>query len=492
MEQTIKKTKLDYFIDYYAGVGLEKESKEVVTGHCNYLKASKKLKAAYATHYAGYLNTLKFTLCERVKPYASKAPSFTAQLETLAKIKGDKKKTLTQRKKKLDTSYNSKLAANVADQVCFQINQLLTAFEKASNNLTFKPPRSFYETLADVRETLSSYRFNKRELWEDFVMPDSQLMLSVQSRPVVNWAIELDNAAELAFLALAKFEKSSNPDDKVKFSGIIGKLKTGLCSRLYDDLNGALLTSPNQTPESNWLDTVSVTDVIRGEYVSVPIGSENLPVALLSAKEEVSRELAETDTRLAYALESESCRSGIFASIKAMTRDLEKGLSEAIDKTDFLISFFNLNKGAYLQAFLDRAIVKAVEGKGKSDKSHLSELNSLLATHSVIATPNNGESKNAGVMGASELVHYIKFTCPWLTYKANDGGFYESAKWEGLATVHKGEGFPVTMGDNVCLYPPITLIRYLTVKKSIQAQVRITNRARKRHNDGLKTTPPAK
>lgn len=486
MEQTSKKTKFDYFIGYYSSINLEKEAKEVVSGHVNMLKASKKLKAAYATHYATYLKTLKFTACERVKPYAMQAPNFTAQLETLIKIKGDKKKTLVSRKKKLETAYNAMLASNVAGKVCFKINKLLTAFEKTCNNLTFKPTRAFYETLADVRETLVSRDFNKRDMWQDFTMPDSRLLLSAQSVPVVDWVLEQDYTVELALLALAKFEKSSQEEDKVKFGGIIGKLRSGLCKRLYEDLNGALLTNASQEPQPNWLDTVSITDVIHGEYVSVPIGSENKPVAMLSAKEELSRELAETDTRLAYSLESESCRTGIFASIKAMTRDLEHGLSAAKDKTDFLISFFNTNRGAYLQSYLDRAVAKAVEGKGKADKSHLSELNSLLTTFSVIATPNNGESKIVGVLGSSELVHYIKFVCPWLTYKANDGGFYEIAKWEGPATVHKGDDFPVTAGDSVCLYPPITLMRYLTVKKSIQAQVRITNRARKRHNEGLK------
>lgn len=489
MEQTIKKTKLDYFIDYYAGVGLEKESKEVVTGHCNYLKASKKLKAAYATHYAGYLNTLKFTLCERVKPYASKAPSFTAQ--TLAKIKGDKKKTLTQRKKKLDTSYNSKLAANVADQVCFQINQLLTAFEKASNNLTFKPPVAFYETLADVRETLVSYGFNKRDLWQGFNMPDSRLMLSVQSSSVVNWILELDNSAELAFLALAKFEKSSNPDDKVKFSGIIGKLKTGLCSRLYDDLNGALVRDTSHEPQPNWLDTVSITDLIRGEYVSVPIGSETLPVALLSAREEVSRELSETDTRLAYALESDDVRKGIFGGIKAMAAELETGLKNCDDKVRFLTDFFVVNKNKFLQAYLDRAVAKAIESKGNTDSKHLTDLNTLLSSFSVVINPKNGESKVVGALGASDIVNYVKFVCPWLSYKPNDGGFCESQRWTGPATAHKGDGFPLVINDKVCLYPPLTLMRYITVKKQIQAEVRITNRARKRHNEKIKGNAPS-
>lgn len=490
MEQTIKKTKFDYYIGYYASVGLEKESKEVVSSHVALIKAAKSLKAARVKHFVASLDSAKFERVAKLSPY--KVYTVEPKLATLVDILAKKEKTLTQRKKKLATSYNTMLVSNVTSKVCFHIGQVLTAFEKACNNLTFKPTSAFYDTLADVRETLVSYGFSKRELWQGFKMPDSQLMLSVQSTPIVDWVLELDNTAELALLALSKFEKSSQPEDKVKFSALIGKLRTGVCARLYDDLNGALLTNAGQEPQPNWLDSVKITDVIRGEYVSVPIGSENVPVAFLSAKEELARELSETDTRLSYSLESESCRTGIFGGIKAMTRELEHGLSAATDKTDFLVSFFNANKGAYLQAFLDRAIAKAVGGKGGADKSHLSELNSLLATYSIIAAPNNGESKNVGVMGASELVHYIKFVCPWLTYKANDGGFYESAKWLGPTTVHKGDGFPVVAGDNVCLYPPITLVRYLTVKKTIQAQVRITNRARKRHNDGLKTTPPVK
>lgn len=492
MEQTAKKTKFDSFIEAYSNVGLEKEAKETVTGHCNYLKAAKKLKTAYATHYANYLKALKFTACERVKPYAMQAPSFTEKLETLVKIVGDKKKTLTQRKKKLAASYNTMLASNVASKACFQINQLLTAFEKACNNLTFKPTRAFFDTLSDVRETLSSYKFNKRDLWQGFKMPDSRLMLSAQSIPVVNWILELDNTAELAFLALAKFEKSSLPDDKVKFSEIIGKLRTGVCARLYEDLNGVLLTNPNQEPQPNWLDGVKITDVIRGEYVSVPIGSENVPVALLSAKEELSRELAETDTRLAYAVEGDDIRTGIFGAIKCMAAELETGLKESNDKVSFLSSFFILNKHKFLQSFLDSAIANAIKGKGSADSNHLADLNTLLSSFSVVINPKNGESRVVGVMGASELANYVKFTCPWLSYKPNDGGFYESAKWLGPATAHKGDGFPLIMSDKVCLYPPITLMRYLTVKKQIQAEVRITNRARKRHNDGLKTTPPAK
>lgn len=505
MEQTIKKTKFDYFIDYYASVGLEKEAKETVTGHCNYLKASKKLKTAYTKHYADYLKTLKFTACikpstettsftacECAKPYAMQVPNFVTQLETLEKIKGDKNKTLTQRKKKLAASYNSKLASSVAGKVCFQINKLLTAFEKACNNLTFKPTRAFYDTLADVRETLSSRGFSKRDLWQDFTMPDSQLMRSIQSIPVVVWVLESDYTAELAFLALAKFEKSSNPDDKVKFGNIIGKLKTSLCKRLYDDLNGALLTNASQEPAPNWLDSVKITDVIWGEYVSVPIGSENEPVAMLSSKEEIARELAETATRLAYALEGEDVRTGIFAAIKCMTTELEVGLKESNDKVSFLASFFILNKHKFLQAFLDMAIARAVEGKGSADSNHLADLNTLLSSFSVVINPKNGESRVAGIMGASEIVNYVKFICPWLSYKPNDGGFRESQRWAGLATAHKGDGFPLTINEKVCLYPPITLMRYITVKKQIQAEVRITNRARKRHNEKLKTSTPAK
>lgn len=492
MEQTSKKTKFDYFIESYSSVGLEKEAKEAVVGHCNLLKASKKLKAAYSTHYAGYLKTLKFTLCERVKPYAAKNPSFTAQLETLVKIVGDKKKTLVSRKKKLETAYSTMLASNVVSKACYKINQLLTAFERACNNLTLKPTMAFYDTLADVRETLVSRGFNKRDLWQDFDMPDSQLMLSVQSTPVLDWVIESDYTVELAFIALAKFEKSSQDDDKVKFGNIIGKLRTGLCERLYNDLNGALLSGPGQEPQPNWLDSVKITDIIRGEYVSVPIGSENVPVALLTSREEVAKELAETDTRLAYALEGDDVRTGIFGAIKCMAAELDAGLKESNDKVSFLSSFFILNKHKFLQSFLDMAIARAIEGKGSGDNKHLADINTLLSSFSLVINPKNGESRVAGVMGASELVNYIKFTCPWLTYKANDGGFYESAKWVGPATAHKGEGFPLVINEKICLYPPITLTRYLTVKKQIQAEVRITNRARKRHNDGIKATQQAK
>lgn len=490
MEQTIKKTKLDYFIGYYSSVNLEKEAKEVVSAHVNMLKAAKSLKAARVKHFVASLDSAKFKRVTKFHPY--RLYTVEPKLATLVDILAKKEKTLASRKKKLAASYNTMLASNVAGKVCFQINQLLTAFEKACNNLTFKPTHAFYETLADVRETLVSYGFNKRDLWQGFNMPDSQLMLSVQSSSVVNWILELDNSAELAFLALAKFEKSSNPDDKVKFSSIIGKLKTGLCSRLYDDLNGALLTSPNQTPEPNWLDTVSVTDVIRGEYVSVPIGSENLPIALLSAKEEVSRELAETDIRLSYALEGDEIRKGIFGGIKAMAAELETGLKNCDDKVRFLTDFFVVNKNKFLQAFIDNAVAKAIESKGNTDSKHLTDLNMLLSSFSVVINPKNGESKVVGALGASDIVNYVKFTCPWLTYKANDGGFCESQRWTGPATAHKGDGFPLVINDKVCLYPPLTLMRYITVKKQIQAEVRITNRARKRHNDGLKTTPPAK
>lgn len=465
-----KKTKLDYFIESYSAYGLEKEATQVVASHVQFLVATGKLNEAIKKH------TLE-----------NPGVDIREKVSVLVGIKAKKQTTLTSRKAKLKAAYKNKLACTVACGLVLKINGILNAFELASSNLTFKPTRTFFDTLADVRETLSNYSFKKRETWDSFVIPDSPLMLSVQSTPIISWLLsDSYKHVELCFTALAKFKKSSQADDVIAFGTLIGKLKTSLCRRLYDDLNGALVTSANQVPEPNWLDTVKITDLIQGEYVSVPIGSEDKPVAMLNAREEVARELAETDTRLAYVLESEECRSGIFAHIKAMTKELESGLSSATDKVDFLISFFNMNRCLYLQAYLDGAIAKAVLGKGNTDKKHLSDLNSLLASYSVIASPNNGEAKNVGVMGASELVHYVKFCCPWLAYKANDGGWYESAKWEGLSTVHKGQGFPVTGNDTICLYPPITLSRYLTVKKTIQLQVRITNRARKRHNDALK------
>lgn len=488
-----KKTKLDYFIESYSAYDLNKEAKDVVSSHVQFVKASKAVKTALIKHYGSYFaetfEGIKFQFSVPCHAYVKRAhvvPCFNAKVSTLSVIKDKKQKTLVSRKAKLLASYKGKLASNVASGLVLKINSLLNAYEKASNNLTNKPPRAFFDDLSDVRETLNAVKFCKREAWEGFRMPDSQLMLSMQSTPVVTWLLEDAYNVETCFNALAKFKKSSQADDVVAFGALIGNLRSSLCGRLYDDLNGALLTSSSQEPAPNWLDSVKITDLVQGEYVSVPIGSEDKPVELLSAREEVQRELAETETRLSYALESEACRVGIFAAIKGMTRDLESGLANATDKTEYLISFFNANRGVYLQAFLDRAIAAAIKGKGQADKKHLNDLNSLLTSYSVIATPNNGESKVVGVMGASELVHYVKFICPWLTYKANDGGFVESVKWEGLATAHRGHGFPVIGSGNVCLYPSITLHRYLQVKKTIQIQVRITNRARKRHNESLK------
>lgn len=492
-----KKTKLDGFIEAYASYDLQKEAKDVISSHVQFLKACKTLKAALVKHYGAYFaetfNGVKFqfinlspVFCRVYARRANNAPTFAEKVETLSKIRADKLKTLTSRKAKLRAAYKGKLASSVASGIVLKVNGLLNAFEKACANLTFKPSREFFDTLSDVRETLNTVKFGKRETWHGFIIPDSRYLLSTQSMPIVSWLFsDSYKQVETCFTAISKFEKSSQVDKIADFDSIIDKLETSLCKRLHEDLAGKLITHASQTPAPNWLDSVDIKHVIRGEYVTADIGSENVPVKMLSAKEEVSRELAETDVRLSYSLESEACRTGIFAAIKGMTRELESGLVSATDKTGYLISFFNQNRGAYLQAYLDRAISKAIDGKGTADKSHLSDLNSLLASYSVVATPNNGESRVVGVLGASEIAHYVKFCCPWLSFKGNDGGWVESSKWEGPATAHKGSGFPVIGSDNVCLYPPITLHRYLTVKKSIQAQVRITNRARKRHNENL-------
>lgn len=467
MEQ--KKTKLDYFIESYGAYGLEKDATQVVASRVQFLTASAKLKAAIKKHTA-----------------ENQGVDISEKVSVLADIKSKKLVTLEKRKAKLVSEYRNKLACTVAGGIVLKISGILNAFEKACANLTFKPTRAVFNTLADVRTTLTSYKYGKRETWEAFIMPDSRLLLSEQSTPVIAWLLsDSVKSVEKCFTALAKFEKSSFPDKIAEFDNLIHKLETNLCKRLHDDLNGALLTSPNQEPEPNWLDAVDIRHVIRGEYVVADIGSESVPVKMLSAREEVQRELAETDVRLAYSLESEECRTGIFANIKAMTRELESGLTNAVDKADFLIGFFNKNRADYLQSYLDRAISTAIKGKGAADKTHLNDLNALLVSYSVMASPNNGESRVVGVLGASELVHYVRFVCPWLSYKANDGGWVESTKWEGLSTAHRGSGFPMVGKDDVCLYPPISLMRYLTVKKTVQAQVRITNRARKRHNENL-------
>lgn len=494
-----KKTKLDFFIESYEAPGLQKEAKDAVSSHVQFIKSAKALTKAKAKHYASYIvETMKGAkfapvLCDEkgypVGPVfvlrAVVAPDFNEQLATLIKIKADKLKTLSSRRKKLKSGYNEKLAKTVASRVANQITDILTAFESASNNLTFKPPVSFHDTLADVRDTLTAYKFAKRELWSEFNMPDTQFMRSVQSAPVVAWLVgESPKVVESCFKAIAKTSKSSQVDDVAKFDDVVSKLEKSLCERLYTDLNGKLVRNVNEPVESPWLNDVNIRDIIRGEYVIAEIGAENVPVKMLSSKEEVARELAETETRISYSFESEECREGIFAGIKALAKALEVGLAETDDKVSFLTSFFTLNRASFLQSYIDRAIASAVKDKGKADKKHLADLNALLSSFSLVISPRNGEQKNVGVMGASELVHYIKFCAPWLTFKANEGGFYESAKWEGPATIHKGNGFPVGNGTP-CHYPAITLTRYLTVKKTIQAEVRITNRARKRHNENL-------
>lgn len=494
-----KKTKLDYFIESYASCDLQSEAKEVVSSHIQFLKSSKALKKGKAKHYAAFIvestKGAKFApvFCD-AKGYpvgpvyvlrAAKVPDFNEQLATLIKIKADKFKTLASRKKKLSSMYRAKLAKTVSSGIVRNIGDILAAFESASNNLTFKPSRSFADTLSDVRTTLNTCKFGKRELWQDFKMPDTQLLLAEQSAPIVNWLVEGEPyTVERCFVAIAKTSKSSQVDDVAKFEGVIDKLEKSLCERLYTDLNGRLVRNINDPVDVPWLSDVDIKDVIRGEYVVAEIGAENVPVKMLNSREETARELSETETRLSYSFESEECRVGIFAGIKSVSKALESGLAEADDKVSFLSRFFVDNRAAFLQSYLDKAIAAAIKDKGKADKSHLADLNTLLSSFSLVISPRNGETKNVGVLGASELVHYVKFCCPWLAYKANDGGWYESAKWEGLYTIHKGNGFPVGNGQP-CHYPSITLTRYLTVKKTIQAEVRITNRARKRHNDNL-------
>lgn len=497
-----KKTKLDYFIESYTSYGLQSEAKDVVASHVQSLKASKALTKAKAKHGAAYIaekmKGAKFApvFCRDngypVGPVfifrAMQVPDFSEQCAQLIKIRADKLKTLTSRKKKLKSGYSAKLAKTVSSVIIGHIGEILTEFESASNNLTFKPPMAFHDTLADVRATLLSYTFGKRELWQDFKMPDTQFLLAEQSAPIVDWLVEGSTyTVESCFKAIAKTSKSSQADDVAKFDDVIDKLEKSLCGRLYTDLNGKLVRSVNDPVEVPWLNNVDIKDVIRGEYVVAEIGAENQPVKLLNAREEAARELAETEIRLAYSFESEECRAGIFAGIKSLAKALESGLAESEDKVGFLSRFFVDNRAAFLQSYLDRAIAAAVKGKGTADKSHLADLNTLLTSFSVVISPRNGETKNVGVLGASELVHYIRFFAPWLSYKANDGGWIESTKWEGPVTVHKGNGFPVGNGTP-CLYPPITLTRYLTVKKTIQAEVRITNRARKRHNENLAKT----
>ena len=497
-----KKTKLDYFIESNAAYGLQAEAKDVVASHVQYLKACKALEKGKAKHGAAYIvETMKgakfapvFCGAENrpVKPVyilrGTQTPDFNEQCATLVKIRADKLKTLASRRKKLKSGYSAKLAKNVASGIVRNICDILAAFESASNNLTFKPPVSFRDTLSDVRETLNNYMFGKRELWSEFTMPDSQLLLSVQATPVVSWLVEGEAyTVESCFKAIAKISKSSQAADVAKFDDVIDKLEKALCERLYTDLNGKLVRNVNDPVELPWLNDVNIRDIVRGEYVVAEIGAENVPVKMLNSREETARELSETETRLSYSFESEACREGIFAGIKSLTKALESGLKESDDKISFLSRFFVENRTSFLQSYLDKAIAGAVKGKGGADKSHLADLNTLLSSFSIVISPRNGESKIAGVMGASELVHYVKFCCPWLSYKANDGGWVESQKWEGLATVHKGNGFPIGNGTP-CHYPAITLSRYLVVKKTIQAEIRITNRARKRHNDNLVKT----
>lgn len=494
-----KKTKLDFFIESYASFDLQGEAKDVVASHVQFLKASKALTKAKVKHYATFIaETMKGAKFAPVfcgaKGYpvdpvlvlrAMQVPDFNEQMATLIKIKADKFKTLASRKKKLSSMYRAKLAKTVSSGIVRNICDILAAFESASNNLTFKPPRAFCDTLSDIRATLNEYKFEKRELWDNFIIPNTRLMLSEQSTPIIEWLVEGEPyTVERCFKAIAKTSKSSATADIEAFDLVINKLETSLCERLYHDLNGKLVRSVNDPVDVPWLSDVDIRDVVRGEYVTAEIGAENQPVKLLNSREETARELAETETRLSYSFESEECRAGIFAGIKTLAKAMEVGLAEADDKVTFLSRFFVENRAAFLQSYLDRAIGEAVKGKGTADKSHLADLNTLLSSFSLVISPRNVEQKNVGVMGASELVHYIKFCAPWLSYKANDGGFYESAKWEGLATVHKGNGFPVGNGQP-CHYPAITLTRYLTVKKTIQAEVRITNRARKRHNDNL-------
>lgn len=528
-----KKTKLDYFIEAYAAHGLQAESKEVVASHVQALKASKALSKAKAKHWGIFLSeTMKGTkfssmgfvpfevtthacvlsassnlnnvtklfpvrtnlldkICAENRPvkqiFVLRAVStdFSEQCAPLIKIKADKAKTLANRKKKLSSMYRAKLAKTVSAAAASKIGDILAAFESASNNLTFKPPRAFADTLLDIRATLNEYQFVKRELWSEFVIPDSQFLRSVQSVPVLQWLLgEGPKVVFNCFREIAKTSKSSQVDDIAKFDDVIDKLEKSLCERLYTDLNGKLVRSASDPVDVPWLNDVDIKDVTRGEYVVAEIGAENQPVKLMSSKEEVARELAETEIRLAYSFESEECRAGIFAGIKSLSKALESGLAESEDKVGFLSRFFVDNRAAFLQSYLDRAIAAAVKGKGTADKSHLADLNTLLSSFSLVISPRNGEQKTVGVLGASELIHYVKFCAPWLSYKANDGGWYESAKWEGPTTVHRGNGFPIGNGQP-CHYPAITLTRYLTVKKTIQAEVRITNRARKRHNDNL-------
>lgn len=498
-----KKIKLDFFIEAYASHGLQSEAKDVVASHVQYLKAAKALIKGKTKHYAPYIaekmKSAKFApiLCDEkgypVSPVfvlrAMQIPDFSEQVAPLIKIKADKAKTLASRKKKLSSMYRAKLAKTVSSKVASQITNILAAFESASNNLTFKPTVSFHDTLSDIRNTLLSYKFAKRELWQDFKMPDSQLLLSVQSTPVINWFLgEGPKVVVDCFKAIAKTSKSSQVDDVAKFDDVIDNLEKSLCERLYTDLNGKLVRSVND-PWLNvpWLNDVDIKDIIRGEYVVAEIGAENVALKMLSAKEETARELSETETRLSYSFESEECRAGIFAGIKSLAKALELGLADADDKVGFLSRFFVENRAAFLQSYLDKAIAEAIKGKGGADKKHLADLNTLLSSFSLVVTPKNGEAKITGVLGAGEIVHYVKFCAPWLSYKANDGGFYESQKWEGLPTIHKGNGFPIGSGTP-CHYPAITLTRYLTVKKTIQAEVRITNRARKRRNDNLGKT----
>lgn len=491
-----KKTKLDYFIEAYSKFGLEKEATQVVASHVQLLSASGKLKAALAKHYGSHFaetfKSAKFQFNSPCHAYVKRAhvvPCFNAKVSTLSDIKDKKQKTLVSRKSRLTTSYKSKLAINVASGIILKVSNLLNSFEKSRANLTFKPSREFYDTLADVRATLLAYEFGKRETWEGFTMPDSTLMLSVQSTPIISWLLtDSPKHVETCFTALAKFEKSSQVDKIAEFDAIIDKLETSLCKRLHDDLAGKLLTDASQTPTPNWLDSVDIRHIVRGEYVTAEIGSETTPVKMLNSKEETARELAETDVRLSYSFESEECRTGIFAGIKSLKSAFEAGYKESDDKISYLTSFFTLNRATFLQSYLDSAIAAAIKGKGTADKSHLNDLNTLLSSFSLVISPRNGEQKNVGVLGASEIIHYVKFCAPWLSYKTNDGGWVESSKWEGLATIHRGNGFPVGNGQP-CHYPAITLLRYLTVKKTVQAEVRITNRARKRHNESLNPKP---
>lgn len=449
----------------------------------------KKIKKADTPKSTRELLAVKFDAVAKAETALAKAQidfnAGTIDADTLAK----KQTSLTSKKASLSKFEAENSFEAVSASLVLQATRLLETAALANGNILDSEKQikcEFFGALEFVKAKLTASGFVG--LWVDYLdsLNDNdtgEQLLTADYTAVIDWlgskyAPSFDGALDYIY----KLDKSGSENDISLHENLLAIPQTYA-------LPTALLL-----PLKKLIEGLKLADVKRGDIIA-PMLKDGEEVALplkvvkseLKAAFERQKERVEAVEAAIVGAARFDERQGVFAGVNALNKAVASGLKSSKDKTSFLVDFVLDNQEKFLQAAIDSACKEAIEGKGNNTRC-LEPLNKIVSRLLLEINPKNGESRLEYIFGGGDVVKYVCFVCPWLSYKKGEG-FHEKSRSVCPATAHMGQARPVwrggVEGDVVC-FPPITLTQYLRVVKTVSRETRISNAGIKLYNSKLK------